>query len=99
MKSSCLHTRCSGRSTPQYFGTSLVKAVELKPINKVDDAMLVLADVSRKAIVQVKNASRALVTRHMTQDLAKSPADKLPPAGQRTTIRSPQKRRPGWVFP
>ena len=61
----------------QYPGASLVKVVEQKPINKVDDETLILADVSRKAIVQVKNASRELLMRHMAQDQAESLADKL----------------------
>jgi len=61
----------------QYPGASLVKVIEQKPINKVDDETLILADVSRKAIVQVKNASRELLMRHMAQDQAESLADKL----------------------
>jgi len=61
----------------QYPGASLVKVVEQKPINKVDDETLILADVSRKAIVQVKNASRELLMRHMAQDQAESLVDKL----------------------
>jgi ClpP class serine protease len=61
----------------QYPGASLVKVVEQKPISKVDDETLILADVSRKAIVQVKNASRELLMRHMAQDQAESLADKL----------------------
>jgi len=61
----------------QYPGASLVKVVEQKPINKVDDETLILGDVSRKAIVQVKNASRELLMRHMAQDQAESLADKL----------------------
>ena len=61
----------------QYPGASLVKVVEQKPISKVDDETLILADVSRKAIVQLKNASRELLMRHMAQDQAESLADKL----------------------
>src|SRR6185436_7867534 len=61
----------------QYPGASLVKVVEQKPINKVDDETLILADVSRKAIVQVKNASRELLMRHMARDQAETLADKL----------------------
>ena len=61
----------------QYPGASLVKVVEQKPINKVDDETLILADVSRKAIVQLKNASRELLMRHMAQEQAESLADKL----------------------
>jgi len=61
----------------QYPGASLVKVVEQKPINKIDDETLILADVSRKAIVQVKNASRELLMRHMAEDRAESLADKL----------------------
>src|ERR1700694_439607 len=36
--------------------TSLIKVVEEKPVAKVDDRMLIVADVGRKAITQVKQA-------------------------------------------
>jgi ClpP class serine protease len=61
----------------QYPGASLVKVADLKPMAKIDDQTLILADVSRKAIVQVKNAARDLLLRHLPEDQADSLADKL----------------------
>ena len=40
---------------------SLIKVVEEKPIAKIDDQTLVLADVGRKAITQVKQAATELL--------------------------------------
>jgi ClpP class serine protease len=35
---------------------SLIKVVEQKPVGKIDDRTLIMADVGRKAIAQVKQA-------------------------------------------
>src|SRR3981081_4479753 len=40
---------------------SLLKVVEQKPISEIDDKTLILADVGRKAITQVKDAARRLL--------------------------------------
>src|ERR1700681_4481069 len=40
---------------------SLIKVVEKKPIAKIDDKTLILADVGRKAITQVKKAESELL--------------------------------------
>src|SRR5580704_1425403 len=40
---------------------SLIKVVEEKPLSKVDDRTLIMADVGRKAITQVKQAASELL--------------------------------------
>src|SRR5689334_7673444 len=56
---------------------SLVKVVAQKPIAEVEDATLVMADVGRKAIAQVKESVRELLERHMTSEQADALAEKL----------------------
>ena len=56
---------------------SLLKVVEQKPIAEIDDQTLVLADVGRKAIAQVKRAASGLLTRRMPADKAEALAEKL----------------------
>jgi ClpP class serine protease len=61
----------------KYPAASLIKAVEQKPIAEVDDETLILADVGRKAIAQVKEAARGLLAEHMPAEQAEAIADKL----------------------
>ena len=56
---------------------SLLKVVEQKPIAEIDDQTLVLADVGRKAIAQVKAAATELLTDKMPEDKAEALAEKL----------------------
>ena len=56
---------------------SLIKVVEQKPIAEIDDRTLVLADVGRKAIAQVKQAAGELLSHRMPTDKAQALADKL----------------------
>jgi ClpP class serine protease len=56
---------------------SLLKVVEQKPIAEIDDQTLVLADVGRKAIAQVKAAAKELLADKMPQDKAEALAEKL----------------------
>jgi ClpP class serine protease len=56
---------------------SLIKVVEDKPVSKIDDRTLVLADVGRKAIAQVKQAASELLNRHMPAQEASAAAEKL----------------------
>src|SRR3977135_2898644 len=44
---------------------SLLKVVEQKPMAKIDDKTLIMADVGRKAITQVKQAASELLTRRL----------------------------------
>ncbi|HUK59909.1 MAG TPA: ATP-dependent Clp protease proteolytic subunit [Stellaceae bacterium] len=56
---------------------SLLKVVEQKPIAEIDDNTLILADVGRKAIAQVKEAARELLDRRMPAAEADRLADTL----------------------
>ena len=56
---------------------SLIKVVGEKPVAKIDDRTLVLADVGRKAIAQVKQAASELLTRHLAAEQADALAEKL----------------------
>jgi ClpP class serine protease len=56
---------------------SLLKVIEQKPIGRIDDQTLIMADVGRKAIAQVKQAARELLERKMPSDQAEKLAEKL----------------------
>lgn len=61
----------------KFPAASLIKVIEQKPISEIDDETLVLADVGRKAMTQVKTAARGLLGRRLTEDRADALADKL----------------------
>jgi ClpP class serine protease len=56
---------------------SLIKVVDEKPMAKIDDKTLIMADVGRKAITQVKQAASELLTRHLPAERATALAEKL----------------------
>src|ERR1700722_3193325 len=56
---------------------SLIKVVEEKPIAKIDDHTLIMADVGRKAISQVKQAASELLSRRLPVEQATALAEKL----------------------
>ena len=56
---------------------SLLKVVEEKPLSKIDDQTLIMADVARKAIAQVRQAARELMVRRLPAEQAETLADKL----------------------
>ena len=56
---------------------SLIKVVGEKPVAKIDDRTLVLADVGRKAIAQVKQAASELLTRRLAAEQADALAKQL----------------------
>src|ERR1700730_4532552 len=56
---------------------SLVKIVDEKPIGKIDDKTLIMADIGRKAIVQGKQAAPHLLARKLPADKAELLAEKL----------------------
>ena len=69
-----------GPIDPQIAGfpaASIVKARDMKPINEVFDLTLVLADVSEKALAQVKRGAVELLTPQLDQATAEALADKL----------------------
>src|SRR3984885_11447785 len=45
---------------------SLIKVIEEKPMAKIDDKTLIMADIGRKAITQVKQAASELLTRTLS---------------------------------
>jgi ClpP class serine protease len=61
----------------QLPAASLIRVVEQKPIAEIDDQTLILADVGRKAIAQIKEAVRSLLAARMPADQAAQLADKL----------------------
>ena len=56
---------------------SLIKVVEQKPIAEIDDETLVMADIGRKAITQVKQTARELLERRLSNEQAETLAEKL----------------------
>src|ERR1700734_3299705 len=56
---------------------SLLKVVEQKPISEIDDKTLILADVGRKAIGQLKDAAKKLLVRRLSAEQAEALAEKL----------------------
>ncbi len=61
----------------KFPAASLIKVVEQKPIAEVDDETLILADVGRKAIAQVKKAAKELLDRRLPADQAEALAEKI----------------------
>jgi ClpP class serine protease len=61
----------------KFAAASLIKVLEQKPIEKIDDETVVLADVSRKAIAQVCHAARHLLERRMATEQAAKLAETL----------------------
>jgi ClpP class serine protease len=56
---------------------SLIKVVEEKPIARIDDQTLIMADVGRKAIGQVKQAATELLERRLSTEKASDLAEQL----------------------
>jgi ClpP class serine protease len=61
----------------KFPAASLIKAVEQKPIAEVDDQTLILADVGRKAIAQVRSAASGLLEDKLPKEKAAELAQKL----------------------
>jgi ClpP class serine protease len=56
---------------------SLIKVTEQKPKERIEDRTLIMADVGRKAITQVKQAASELLTRRLSAEKASELAEKL----------------------
>ena len=61
----------------EYPAASVVKAVSRKPIAEVDDKTLILADVGEKALVQLRESTRELLTRSQPPEKARELAELL----------------------
>jgi ClpP class serine protease len=61
----------------QYPAASILKVLEIKDINKIDDQTLIMADISRKAIKQVKRCIKTILSGKMPEHKAEELADLL----------------------
>jgi ClpP class serine protease len=61
----------------KFAAASLIKVLEQKPIERIDDETVVLADVGRKAITQVSQVARYLLERRIPTEQAAKLAEKL----------------------
>jgi ClpP class serine protease len=61
----------------EYPAASLLKVVEQKDVNELDDKTLILADVARKAIAQVKSRAQSILAEHMDAERAEALAQVL----------------------
>ena len=61
----------------EYPAVSIINAVEQKDVNEVDDKTLILADVARKAIAQVRSRATAILSEHMDTEKAQALAETL----------------------
>jgi ClpP class serine protease len=58
----------------QYPAASVLKVLEQKPIAEIDDQTLILADVARKALLQVKATLKGLLRKHLEEAQAEEVA-------------------------
>ncbi len=61
----------------QYPAASILRAVGQKALKEVEDETLILADISRKALDQVRKAAAELLVRHMPREKAEALAETL----------------------
>ncbi|MGQ9779857.1 MAG: SDH family Clp fold serine proteinase [Bacillota bacterium] len=61
----------------EYPAVSLLSVVEKKPIAEIDDRTLILADVAKKAMAQVRDSVLELLDGRMPREKAEEIADKL----------------------
>jgi ClpP class serine protease len=60
-----------------YPAVSVLKVLEDKPAKDIDDETMILADVSRKALAQVKNTIRRIACCQYSEEIAEQLAEKL----------------------
>ena len=61
----------------EYPAASILKVVEQKDVNEVDDKTLILADVARKAVTQVKARVQSILAEHLPEERARELAETL----------------------
>ncbi|PZA07158.1 MULTISPECIES: ATP-dependent Clp protease proteolytic subunit [unclassified Meiothermus] len=61
----------------QYPAASVIKVLEQKPISEIDDQTLILADVARKALIQVHTTVKNLLKKHLEEARAEEVAGLL----------------------
>ena len=60
-----------------YAAASILSVLKKKDINEIDDSTLILADLSEKAMNQVKKFVKRLLMKHMEEEKAEEIAEKL----------------------
>ena len=61
----------------EYPAASILKIVEQKSIDEIDDKTLILADVARKAVAQVRARAQAILAEHLPEQKAQELAQVL----------------------
>jgi ClpP class serine protease len=61
----------------EYPAASILKVVEQKSVDEIDDKTLILADVARKAVAQVKARAQAILSEHLSEEKAEQLAQVL----------------------
>ncbi len=61
----------------QYPAASLVKVLGSKEMKDIDDQTVILADVAEKALIQVKDTVKCLLSKHMDDEQAEETAHRL----------------------
>ncbi len=61
----------------EYPAVSILKVLDEKPAKDIDDQTMILADVSRKAITQVKDTIQKIACCQYSEEAAKGLAEKL----------------------
>jgi len=78
----------------EHPAASILKVIAKKPIAEIDDETLILADVAEKAIAQLRETVKELLTRSQSADQSRSWPGSSRRGPGRTTIRS-RSRKPG----
>jgi ClpP class serine protease len=61
----------------QYPAASILRVLEQKPIAEIDDQTLIMADVARKALIQVKRTVASLLRKHFDEQKSEELAQML----------------------
>jgi ClpP class serine protease len=61
----------------EYPAVSILKVLEEKDVNEIDDKTLILADVARKAISQVQGRAQGILAEHLPAERAQELAHAL----------------------
>jgi len=61
----------------QYPAGSILRVLEQKPIAEIDDQTLIIADVARKALIQVKRTVAGLLRKHFDEQKSEELAQML----------------------
>jgi hypothetical protein len=73
--------------------------LDRKKPEDIDDETFIKADVSRKAIAQVRRTAQDLLSERMSAEQAAGLAEKLSTGTWTTTTRSPPRKRRRWGCP